>query len=252
MKNKLIIGTVLTGMLFTVTPVEAMGNAKVIFSSNDNIEVGNTFTVTMSVADINDTYDGVVSMGGNLSFDSDMLEYVSSNGTETPYLFQINEDYGYKIAGLDFTLDNGIRESLIVYEFTFRALKEGTTTITLENAKLTDSQSYIDTVVLEKEINIQSNEEVVEEILTTNKLEEIVINPSSIVEIETNGNINNNIKTDLVKDSAVKVTKKEIKKEIKEEKIVEKDITLDEQEDFIEKVQKIINNLITQLKELFK
>ena len=65
MKNKLIIGTVLTGMLLGASPVEAMGNAKVEFTSRDNIQVGETFTVSMSVTDINNTYDGVVSIGRN-------------------------------------------------------------------------------------------------------------------------------------------------------------------------------------------
>ena len=63
MKNKIIAGTILTSMLLVTTPVKAMGDAKVEFMTRDNIKMGDTFTVSMSVTDIKDTYDGVVSMG---------------------------------------------------------------------------------------------------------------------------------------------------------------------------------------------
>ena len=223
MKNKLIIGTVLTGMLLGASPVEAMGNAKVEFASRDNIQVGETFTVSMSVTDINNTYDGVVSMGGNLSFDSTMVEYVSAKEVDAPYEFQINEDYGYKLAGLDFTLDNGIRENVTVYEFTFKALKEGNTTITLTNAKLTDSQDYINTVVLGEEITISEKEEVV-------------------------------VKETVVEKKENKVNKVESNKVVeKQEVVVEKieEETLEKQES-VEKIQKAVTKLVSSLKGLFK
>lgn len=158
MKNKIFVLVFTIALLLGWVPVEAKGSTTVIFTGSDVVEVGDTFTVSLSVKDIENTYDGIVSMGGNLSFDSDMIEYVSSKGIETPYLFQINENYDYKIAGLDFTLENGIRENLVVYTFTFKATKEGTATITLANAKLTDSQDYIDTNVITKKITIKAND----------------------------------------------------------------------------------------------
>lgn len=256
MKKKIIIGTVLTGMLFATSPVEAMGNAKVMFTSRDNIQVGDTFTVSMSVTDINDTYDGIVSLGGNLSFDSSMVEYVSSKGIETPYLFQINEDYGYKIAGLDFTLDNGICETLTVYEFTFKALKEGNTTITLTNTKLTDSKDYINTVVLGKDINIEEKQEIIVE-------KETVIEETPIVETEIKQVTNKEVKTDKVVNNEVKETKKEENTEVeektievnndkKEENIVEKTEIKEEKVTFIKKIQQVFNDLFNTLRNLFK
>lgn len=222
MKNKLIIGTVLTGMLLAASPVEAIGNAKVEFTSRDNIQVGETFAVSMSVTDINDTYDGVVSLGGNLSFDSTMVEFVSAKEVDAPYDFQINEDYGYKIAGLDFTLDNGIRENVTVYEFTFKALQEGNTTITLTNAKLTDSQDYINTTVLEKELTISAKEKVI-------------------------------VKEAIVVENKVKTEEKKVvkKQEIIETKVEEKEESLEKQES-VEKIQNIVNELVSILTKLFK
>lgn len=73
MKNKILIGLMTIGLLSSTTSVYAMGNATVSFNSDDTVTVGDTFTVKMNVEDIKDTYDGVVSMGGNLSFDNTKL-----------------------------------------------------------------------------------------------------------------------------------------------------------------------------------
>jgi len=248
MKNKIIIGTILTTTLLTTTPVNAMGTAKVEFTNNDNIKVGDTFTIRMNVTDIKDTYDGVVSMGGNLSFDSTMIEYVSSKGTETPYLFQINEDYNYKIAGLDFTLDNGIKETLTVYEFTFKALQEGNTTITLENAKLTDSQDYIDTVVLEKKLNIEAKQEtIIQEMPITNVNTKFETSATKKVVVEEVVET----KTEAMEEE-IKVIEENTKEFFKDEKpklVAEKSV---EKETFTEKLQKVFNNIFLKLRNLFK
>lgn len=252
MKNKIIVGTVLTTALLVTTPVEAKGNASIEFISNDKIQVGETFTVKMNVTDIEDTYDGIVSMGGNLSFDSSKIEYISSKGIETPYLFQINEDYDYKIAGLDFTLDNGIRETLTVYEFTFKAIEEGNTTITLKNAKLTDSQDYIDTIVFEKEVKIIP--EIEENIVTEQQSLEI---PEIISEKvnTTNQSYRDEVK---VNDTKVLETEEEIisqeaKKDEKVENIETEELKLNkETETLIERIQKVISNIFLNFKKLFK
>lgn len=245
MKNKMIVGTILTGMLFMATPVEAMGNAKVEFLANDKIQVGDTFTVSMSVTDIKDTYDGIVSMGGNLSFDSNMVEYVSSKGIETPYLFQMNEDYNYKIAGLDFTLDNGIRDTLTVYEFTFKALQEGNTTITLTNAKLTDSDSYIDTVVLGKEIEIGKKEEEIEEPIQNQTIVYTV--PEVVKTEEVKMDEPTTVNTSLPMESTI--TEEQNIVVLEEQKIEE---VKKENKTFVQKVKQIVNDLFSKLRNLFK
>ena len=240
MKNKLLVGGLLTTMLFSATPVAAMGNATVEFTGNNNITVGETFKVYMNVTDIKDTYDGVVSLGGRLSFDESKVEYVSSKGVEAPYLFQMNEDC-FKIAGLDFTLDNGIRETLTVYEFTFKALEEGNTTITLTEAKLTDSKDYIDTLVLSKEITIEPEKIIVEEIVETKventKKEEIKTN--AVVKVKEE-------KTEVKEEIKETIIIETIEEEIKEVEIVEK------QETIIEKIQKVFTDFIKTLSKLFK
>lgn len=198
MKNKMLIGLMTLGLLGSTTSVYAMGNATVSFNSDDTVTVGDTFTVKMNVEDIKDTYDGVVSMGGNLSFDNTKIEYISSKGIETPYQFQINQDYNYKIAGLDFTLDNGIKNNLTVYEFTFKALKEGNTTITLTNAKLTDSKEYINTNVVSKEINIVNKVETNEKVIEVKPIIKTKL-------VDTNNETKNNTETKINNDEVKKI-----------------------------------------------
>lgn len=242
MKNKILLGVMTLGLLGSTTSVYAMGNATVSFDSNNTVKVGDTFTVKMNVEDITDTYDGVVSMGGNLSFDNTKIEYISSKGIETPYQFQINEDYNYKIAGLDFTLDNGIKNNLTVYEFTFKALEEGNTTITLTNAKLTDSKEYINTNVVSKEINIINKKEekqapanikpVVKTELDNTKVEN-KIETETKVEVETN-------KTETKEETVVALLDNKINTNTKKE------------ENVIEKVINNITNFFSKILNLFK
>lgn len=242
MKNKILLGVMTLGLLGSTTSVYAMGNATVSFDSNNTVKVGDTFTVKMNVEDITDTYDGVVSMGGNLSFDNTKIEYISSKGIETPYQFQINEDYNYKMAGLDFTLDNGIKNNLTVYEFTFKALEEGNTTITLTNAKLTDSKEYINTNVVSKEINIINKKEekqapanikpVVKTELENTKVEN-KIETETKVEVETN-------KTETKEETVVALLDNKINTNTKKE------------ENVIEKVINNITNFFSKILNLFK
>lgn len=250
MKNKILVGLMTIGLLSSTTSVYAMGNATVSFNSDDTVTVGDTFTVKMNVEDIKDTYDGVVSMGGNLSFDNTKIEYISSKGIDTPYQFQINEDYNYKIAGLDFTLENGIKDNLTVYEFTFKALQEGTTTITLTNAKLTDSNDYIATNVVTKKVDIiqkNKNEEL-------KNIEIPVINTESIknekeIKVEPENEINLNAEkenTEILKQEEVESKKEE------KNTIVSHQVTTQKEKSLIEKITESVTNFFQQILNLFK
>ncbi|MDD6223979.1 MAG: cadherin-like beta sandwich domain-containing protein [bacterium] len=146
----------LWSMLVWLTPVYAAGTATVGFSGDSTVTVGSNITVTMYVSNVSGTNGGIASVGGNLSFDSDYLEYVSGTGATTPYTFQINPSANYIIAGLDSTLDSGITGSGQTHVFTFvlKAKKAGSTTITLNNAKLTDTIERVMTTVNDKVITI--------------------------------------------------------------------------------------------------
>lgn len=158
LKNlKILTILLLVCSLFSfITPVEAAASATVGFDGNSTVAVGDTIEIKMYISNVTDTVGGIVSAGGNLSFDSNYLEYVSGTGITSPYTFQINTSASYKIAGLDTTLSNGITGSskTVVFTFKFKALKEGTTQITLTNAKLSDTSQKITSNVVAKTITI--------------------------------------------------------------------------------------------------
>lgn len=234
MKKKIFLTMAVVGALSLTSPVYAIGNATVSFDSDNTINVGDTFTVKMNVSNINDTYDGIVSMGGNLSFDNTKIEYVSSKGIDTPYLFQINEDYNYRIAGLDFTLDNGIKNNLTVYEFTFKALTESNTNITFTNAKLTDSKDYINTTVISKQIKIISKSNTVTKVEEENTKNETIKSPSS-TRLITSSN-----KLTTTNNKIIETTK------VKKERIS------NEEKQVIKKLEKSISTIFTTMLKIFK
>lgn len=221
MKNKFLVGGIIFGMLFSATPVSAKGNATVEFTSENSVVVGDTFKVYMNVKDVENTPEGVLSLGGNIEFDETKLEYVSSRGVDTPYLFQINEAADYKMAGLDFTLENGIFEDTMIYEFTFKALEEGNTTITITNAKLTDSQDYMDTLIIAKEINIEEPQEIETPVIESEVIEnnEIVEENNVVEEIPEEI-----VETEQLDDEVIEVEEEivEIKETIAEPNVLER------------------------------
>lgn len=245
MRKKFILTTVLISTLLnTNLKVKAIGNSKITLSGENETTVGETYTITLNVSDINNTYDGIVSMGGNLIFDTTKLEYISSKQLNTPYQFQTNKisDGNYKFAGLDMTLDNGIYNNTNIYEFTFKVINEGNTEIKLENIKLTDSQSYIETSITNKNIIINKKQEKIEDIKTTN--DKPIIKKELTTKKEK---INNNI------------YKEEIKTEKPNNETLENNIKITEtkkeeinNELFIEKTKNLFTNIFSQFKILFK
>ena len=155
--NIMFILLMIISMLSILTRVDA-ATATVGFSGDSTVSVGSNITIKMYVNSDSSTNGGIVSVGGNLSFDSNHLEYVSGTGTNSPYKFQINTSANYIIAGLDTTLDSGITSKTEVFTFVFKAKKVGNTQITLTNAKLSDVSSKLTTNVSPKTITIIDNE----------------------------------------------------------------------------------------------
>ena len=157
--NLFIVLTLICSMFMRILTVQAAPSATVGFSGNSTVSVGSNITITMYISNVSDTTGGIVSVGGNLSFDSEYLEYVSGTGVNLPYTFQINPSANYIIAGLDTTLSNGITGSsqTKVFTFVFKAKKQGTTQISLTNAKLSDVSSKIGATVSPKTITITGN-----------------------------------------------------------------------------------------------
>lgn len=157
-KSLLVLSLIYTifGFITTVYATSATVN----FGGDSTVVIGDNITITMNLENISDTDGGIVSVGGNLSFDSEYLEYISSTPITFPYMFQINTNANYIIAGLDTTLSNGITNDTTVFTFVFKAKKSGTTQISFTNAKLSDISKKINTTVNPKVITINEPENI--------------------------------------------------------------------------------------------
>jgi len=130
---------VMVGVLFIGTlPVSSAGSAAFTFIGSSNVNVGSEFTVTLNIANVSSAEGGVVSASGNLKFDSEYLQFMEAKGVTTPYTFQANPDNNYRFNGLDVTLSNGIKTNTSIMTFKFKALKEGSTNISVTNTMMSD------------------------------------------------------------------------------------------------------------------
>ena len=150
----LMLFTLVFSIFSFMKPVSAAGSVTVGLDSDSTVALGDNITVTMYVSDISGASGGVESLEANLVFDSEYLEYVSGTGTTSPYRYQINVSNNYKIAGLDTYLDSGITSTTTVFTFVFKAIKTGTTDVTLSNLKVTDASSKLTASLSGKTITI--------------------------------------------------------------------------------------------------
>ena len=161
MKKGLLL-TLATAALLAPTSAFANGKATVKVAGTTTTNVDNIIEVNVKLTDIKDTLDGVVAFGGDLKYDKEYLEYVSSSKSDDTYEFLINEDI-LRIAGVDYTLENGIKDDTTVYTFKFKALKEGNTTVTFADPEVVDTDaSEIESTVKPLNITINGKKEVKE------------------------------------------------------------------------------------------
>lgn len=133
-----VIFTLLWSMFASIIPVQA-ASATVGFSGNQNVEVDTQITVKLNVSNVSGTDGGIVSLGGYIVFDQQYLQYVSSSSNGAPYPFQLNTT-NYKIAGVDTMMQNGIQGAgpVTVLTIVFKTLKEGKTTVTMNDLRVSD------------------------------------------------------------------------------------------------------------------
>lgn len=221
-----------------LAPVKANGIATINVEGKTNATVGETINVNLKLENIQDTIDGVVAIGGDLKYDKEYLEYVGSLDINPNYKTEINEKI-LRIAGLDFTLENGIKEDSAIYTFSFKVLKEGNTSITFENPEVVDTDaSAITSNVLPLNITINSNnqEEVkTPEIKTVEKDEKIIVKEENS---KTNNVIEEDIKNNIVEN------------EIKEETAMEEEPN--NEKSFIDKFTDMLVGFFNIIFNIFK
>lgn len=137
----MILTLIFTTFSFTV-PVDAAGRGGFGFDGNSRVALGDNITLSLYVSDILDTDGGVCSLEANLQFDNTYLEYVSSKST-CPFGARVVPENNYKIAGMDFMQTNCFASKSSVMEFTFKAIKEGETEVSVINTKLNDTKNKL-------------------------------------------------------------------------------------------------------------
>jgi len=206
MKKTIILGLIIATLLSCMPiNVYAVGKASINFKSSNTVLVGDTIKVYMSIEDIEDANNGIVGVGGKLIFDNEKLEFVEAKTIDTPYDFWFNPKSN-KLAGLDFTFENAINKDTKIYEFTFKALDEGTTNVTLDGVELADSETNVLNVnVYSEDITIVQKEEVVI------KEEKVVYEPvvkNEVVKTEVKEEITNKEKLEKVNNAVHNLLKK--------------------------------------------
>lgn len=171
MKNKIFAGA-LVGLLSIPMAVNAAGVSTVKFEGQNTVNVGDEFKVNMVLDDIEGTNNGVVAFGGYINYDNSVLELVSTSQGDA-YEVIINNRIN-KIAAMDFTLENGIKERTNVYTLTFKAIGEGNSSITLTKPELVDANTeLVSANVSELNVSAKNVEVKSEQNVTENSVETV-------------------------------------------------------------------------------
>ena len=156
MKKALFTGAVVA-LLCVPSVAFAKGTAGIKFEGQNNVNVGDEFTVNMVIDNVNDTEYGVVGLGGYITYNSDVLELVNTEQGNS-YEILINRNNN-KIIGIDYTMENGIKERTNMFKLTFRAKAAGNSNITLTEGEVEDRYDSIDFNV--NGLYVTSNEEII-------------------------------------------------------------------------------------------
>ena len=209
MKKGIFVGALVT-LLCIPSYAYAKGSGSIKFEGQNNVNVGDEFKVNMVIDNVSEAEDGVVGFGGYISFDTDLLEIIDAKNANEYFTITRNKNIN-KIAGIDYSLANGINNRSTVYEITFRGLNEGNTTITMKSAELVDKKANeLDVTTNGLNVKINKKEEV-KPVETIKKVEK-----KQTQETVVESSIEN--KEEIVVEKTVKETKKASKNTIKVKK----------------------------------
>lgn len=219
------------GLVTALIGIGSVDAAKMSIVGSDNAIVDNNITLNVEISELEG--ESIIGIGGQISFDKEYLELVSMKGIEEPYSVDYNLKNA-KFAGVSFS-GRGILEDKKVLAITFKAKKEGNTTVDFADYELTNVKTdLVDTTSVSKEIVIKEalKEEAPKVVTTGEKKEDkkptyksttvSTSNSNSDNKIEEKVNNENTIKGDNSKEvqtsSKKEIAKVEVKKEVKEVK----------------------------------
>ncbi|MBQ2891643.1 MAG: cadherin-like beta sandwich domain-containing protein [Bacilli bacterium] len=138
-KFKILMTFIILQIFAACIPVYAAGTATVSFEGNSTVKVGSSISVKMYIKNISNVPGGVFGIQGILDFDSTYLEYVS--GTASSSLSPSINSTNYKIIGMTISESTAINNDTLLFTFTFKAKKTGTTSVTLKSGAVSDGNS---------------------------------------------------------------------------------------------------------------
>ena len=124
--------------------VKAAGSVSASFGGSSSVTVGSTVSLNINLSNVQGSADGkVYSFGGYVTYDPEYLQYQSFTGgsgwTGTPGTANNGR---IKIATVDYTLSQGV-SSGSVGTIKFKALKAGSTTVSMNTIEATDQEKNL-------------------------------------------------------------------------------------------------------------
>ena len=155
MKKSLISILALSALIcVSLITVNAAGNVSATFTGSDNVNIGETFTLDLTADNVEGSSDGkIYAFGGYVTYDPEYLEYVSFTGASGWTGSSNNNNERLKISTVDFSLNQGVASGSIG-KLTFKALKAGRATISMNTIEATDQEKNIDAVFTPKTVTI--------------------------------------------------------------------------------------------------
>ena len=189
MKNNIFKKVLVMGAMAVAPTVVSAQSANVAIVGENSVYQDDMITLNVKVNNINDVKDGVVAVGGDIMYDPNYLTLVDTIATSNPYKFDGNliKDGNYRIAGVDFTMENGINTDTVVYSIVFKSVKAGNTTISFENAELVNTDAEcIEGSTTSKVLEILEKEVENKEVTTTTiAVEKTTDNKEEVKEVKT-------------------------------------------------------------------
>ena len=186
MKNNIFKKLLVSGVLVLAPTIVNAKSANIDIDGLSNTTVNDMITLSIKVNNVDDA--NIVALGGDIMYDPEYLTLVNYEGALSPYNFNGNKisEGNYRIAGVDFTMNNAIKSETSVYTLTFKANKVGNTTVDFKNADVVDiNEENIDTTTNTKSIEIKDLvKEVVEVPVVEEEKKETIVKAETKTEVK--------------------------------------------------------------------
>ena len=195
MKKNLFNKILLSGALLLVPTIVNAESANIAITGESTANVNDTVTLNVKVNNIDDA--SIVAVGGDIFYNPEYLTLIDTKSVSTNYKFDGNQikNGNYRIAGVDYTMENGINVDSVVYSLVFKANKVGTTEVSFKNAELVNTNAkVINSTTTSKVLNIIEKETINNNVVVSNTTNEVINTKEEVksnVVVKNNAVVNN-------------------------------------------------------------